>query len=73
MKELKGIECLVSKRWWNAAGTRSLKTLAQAAVGALVVESIWQVNIPEMIGICLVPAVVSLLMSLAGLPEVEER
>jgi len=71
--EIKGLACLASRRWWNAAGTRAIKTLAQAAIGALMVESIWHVNWQELLGIVLVPAIASLLMSLAGLPEVEKE
>ena len=71
--ELKGLACLRSRLWWNAAGTRAVKTLAQAAIGALMVESIWRVDWQELLGIALIPAAASILMSLAGLPEVEKR
>jgi len=71
-KELKGLACLKSHRWWDAAGTRALKTFAQAAVGAMVAESIWHIDIWVCFESILVPTIVSLLMSLAGLPEVDE-
>ncbi len=62
----------MSKKWWKAAGVRAIKTFAQAAVamiGASVVISDvnWQVTISA----AALAAVLSLLTSLAGLPEVD--
>lgn len=63
----------MSKKWWKAAGVRAIKTFAQAAVamiGASVVISDvnWQVTISA----AALAAVLSLLTSLAGLPEVDD-
>lgn len=63
----------MSKAWWKAAGVRAIKTFAQAAVamiGASVVISDvnWQVTISA----AALAAVLSLLTSLAGLPEVDD-
>ena len=63
----------VSKKWWKAAGVRAIKTFAQAAVamiGTSVVIS--DVNWQVAIGAAALAAVLSLLTSLAGLPEVDD-
>lgn len=62
---------LFDQNWWIAAGIRALKTVAQTAVGvigasALVTEVDW-----IMVGSAAALAgIVSLLTSVAGLPEV---
>lgn len=65
---------IASKAWWYAAGIRALKTLAQAAIatigaGALITEIDWLV----VASAAVVAAVLSLLTSLAGLPEVKSE
>lgn len=63
----------MSKKWWKAAGIRAIKTFAQAAVamiGTSVVIS--DVNWQVAIGAAALAAVLSLLTSLAGLPEVND-
>jgi len=66
-----------SKDWWQQyfyyASIRALKTIAQTAVAtigtsALIEEVDWKV----IISASLLSGVVSLLTSLAGLPEIEE-
>jgi len=64
---------LVSKKWWLAAGTRAIKTIAQTAVAtigtsALISSIDWKVVASASV----VAGFLSLLTSLAGLPEVEE-
>ena len=62
----------MSKNWWKAAGVRAVKTVAQAAVAAIgttamVSEMDWLV-----VGsTALMAGVLSLLTSVAGLPEVD--
>jgi hypothetical protein len=46
--------------------------MAQTAVGALVVQSIWDVDWYALAGVVLVPTIISLLTSLGGIPEVPE-
>lgn len=63
---------LKNKKWWEAAGTRAVKTMAQsgvAMIGTSVVAS--EVNWVVVISAAAVAGVLSLLTSLAGLPEVE--
>lgn len=59
--------------WWKAAGIRALKTLAQTAVatiGTAVVLS--EVNWVAVASASVLAAILSILTSVAGLPEVEE-
>jgi hypothetical protein len=70
---MKGLDCLASKTWWNAAGTRALKTLAQTAVGIIGGTTLlggvdWLVVLSG----SAIAGVVSLLTSLAGIPEVTD-
>ena len=64
---------LTSKAWWAAAGTRCIKTAAQAALGTIGASAavIGQVNWEVVAGAAALAAVVSLLTSLEGLPEVD--
>ena len=62
------------KAWWKAAGTRSVKTLAQTAVGSIgAAVVLGDVNWPMVVSASVLAAVVSLLTSVAGLPEVEKE
>ena len=72
-KKLTGLACLANKAWWNAAGTRALKTAAQAGAASLTVTLIWDIDWKVMIGTVLIAAIGSLLWSLAGIPEVTEE
>ncbi|MCD8069320.1 MAG: holin [Lachnospiraceae bacterium] len=65
---------LKSKEWWERAGVRAIKTVCQTAVAmigtsALISEVTWA----QTISAALLAGVVSLLTSLAGLPEVNEE
>lgn len=61
------------KKWLKAAGIRALKTVAQTAVatiGTSVVMS--EVNWVVVLSASVLAGVLSILTSLAGLPEVKE-
>lgn len=61
------------KQWFLAAGIRAIKTMAQTAVatiGTAVLLS--EVNAPMVMSAAILAGVLSLLTSVAGLPEVEE-
>ena len=63
----------MSKLWWKCAGIRALKTVCQTAVatiGTAVVLS--DVNWLAVLSASALAGVLSLLTSLAGLPEVDE-
>ena len=62
------------KAWWKAAGIRAIKTLAQTAVGCIgAAGALGDVNWPMVASAAVLAAVVSLLTSVAGLPEVEKE
>lgn len=62
------------KAWWKAAGMRAIKTLAQTAVGCIgAAVALRDVNWPMVASAAVLAAVVSLLTSVAGLPEVEKE
>ncbi len=63
----------MSKAWWRAAGTRALKTVAQTALATIGTSALLsEVNWPIVASASILAGVLSLLMSLAGLPEVKE-
>lgn len=61
------------KKWLKCAGIRAIKTVAQTMVAMIPVGiSIEQVSWLTVIGTSLLAGILSLLTSIAGLPEVEE-
>ena len=62
----------MTKNWWKAAGIRAVKTVAQAAVAAIgTTAMLSQVDWLVVGSTALLSGVLSLLTSIAGLPEVE--
>lgn len=62
------------KIWWKRAGVRALKTFCQTAVGCIgAAAALGDVNWPLTASAAVLAAVVSLLTSVAGLPEVEAQ
>ena len=62
----------MSKKWLKAAGVRSVKTMAQTAVSMLTVgQAVLDVNWVNVLSVSAVAGVISMLTSVAGLPEVE--
>ena len=62
----------MNKKWWKAAFIRSLKTVAQTAVATIGVSATMSDVNWIMVGSASVLAgILSLLTSIAGLPEVE--
>lgn len=60
------------KKWWAAALVRSLKTIAQTAVGMISVGlALDEVQWLYVGSVSLTAGILSVLTSLAGLPEVE--
>ena len=65
---------LTNAKWWKAAGIRAIKTVCQTAIatiGTAVVIS--EVNWIAVGSASLLAGILSLLTSLAGLPEVENE
>lgn len=62
----------MSKKWWKAAGIRAVKTIAQTAVGAIGSTAVlYSVDWKVVAGSAVLAGIISLLTSIAGLPEVE--
>lgn len=62
----------MTKKWWKAAGIRAVKTVAQAAVAAIGTTAMLnEVDWLVVASTALLAGVLSLLTSIAGLPEVE--
>ncbi len=61
-----------TKTWWKAAGVRAVKTIAQTAIGCIGASMVLSdVSWPVVASAAGLAGVVSLLTSVAGLPEVE--
>lgn len=62
------------KEWAKAAGIRAVKTFAQTMIGTIAVGAAFnEVDWLRALSVSGVACVLSLLTSLAGLPEVEQR
>ena len=60
--------------WWKAAGIRALKTVAQTAVATIgTAAMLSEVNWLAVVSASLLAGILSLLTSVAGLPEVDEK
>ena len=63
----------MTKKWWKAAGMRAVKTIAQTAIatiGASVLLS--EVNWAAVVSASALAGILSLLTSVAGLPELKD-
>lgn len=61
-------------KWWKAAGNRAVRTVAQTALAAIGTSAMLQdVNWMMVASTSLLAGILSVLTSLAGLPEVEEK
>ena len=61
-----------TKKWWRAAAVRAVKTMAQTAVATIGASAVLTaVAWPMVASASVLAGVLSLLTSLAGLPEVE--
>ena len=61
-----------SIQWWKAAGIRAIKTIAQTAIATIGSSAvISEVNWTVVLSASALAGVLSLLTSLAGLPELE--
>ena len=61
------------KEWWKAAGIRAIKTIAQTAAATIGTAAVMsEVNWPMVASASVVAGILSLLTSVAGLPELDE-
>lgn len=59
--------------WWKAAGIRAIKTVAQTAVATIGTSAVLsEVNWLAVASAAVLAGILSLLTSLAGLPEVDK-
>ena len=59
--------------WLKAAGIRAVKTMAQTAVGMVTVGmAISEINWIHILSVAVVAGILSLLTSIAGLPEAKQ-
>lgn len=66
------MNAVFTREWWHAAAVRALKTMAQCAVAMLpAAATISAVDWQTVVGTAALSGVVSLLTSIAGLPEVQ--
>ena len=63
----------IGKNWIKAAGIRAIKTVAQAAIATIGTSAVLsEVNWVMVASASVLAGILSLLTSLAGLPELEE-
>ena len=65
---------MINARWFKAAGIRAIKTVAQTAVAMLSGEmmGIMEVDWLKLLSVSAMAGIVSMLTSVAGLPELKE-
>ena len=65
---------IFTRQWFKAAGIRALKTVAQTAIATIGTSAVMsEVNWLMVGSASLLAGILSLLTSLAGLPEVEDK
>lgn len=63
----------MTAKWWKAAGVRAIKTVAQTAIGIIGASVVLSdVNWVTVASASVLAGVLSLLTSVAGLPEIKE-
>jgi hypothetical protein len=62
----------MTKSWWKAAGIRAIKTIAQTAVATIGTTALMtEVNWVVVASTSALAGILSMLTSIAGLPEIE--
>lgn len=65
---------MMDKRWWKCAGVRALKTICQTAVATIGTSAVMsEVNWLAVASASCLAGILSLLTSMAGLPELENE
>lgn len=60
-------------KWWKAAGMRAVKTVAQTAIGVIGASTLLaEVSWPMVGSAAALAGIVSILTSIAGLPELKD-
>ena len=64
----------MTKKWWKAAGIRALRTVCQTAIATIGTAAVLsQVNWLAVLSASVLAGILSMLTSLAGLPEVDDE
>ena len=64
---------LSNKAWWYHAGIRAVKTICQTAIASIGTAAVMsEVNWPFVVSASVLAGILSLLTSLAGIPEVDD-
>ena len=64
----------MTKKWWKCAGIRALKTICQTAIATIGTATVLEeVNWLMILSASVLAGFLSLLTSLAGLPELKEE
>lgn len=62
------------KKWFKAAGVRAIKTIAQTAIATIGTSAVMsEVNWIMVLSASLLAGILSMLTSIAGLPELKEE
>lgn len=65
---------IFKKEWLEAAGIRAIKTVAQTSIAIIGTSTILsEVNWTSVVSASILAGIISMLMSLSGLPELEEE
>jgi len=65
---------IFTKEWWKAAGIRAIKTMAQAAIATIGTSAVMsEVNWLMVLSASVLSGILSMLTSIAGLPEIKEQ
>ena len=63
----------MNKKWWKCAGVRAIKTICQTAVATIGTATVLgEVDWIMVISASILAGILSMLTSIAGLPEVKE-
>lgn len=64
----------MSKQWWRAAGIRAIRTICQTAIASIGTAAVMsQVNWLAVASASALAGILSMLTSVAGLPEVDQE
>ena len=64
---------ITTREWWKAAGIRAIKTVCQTAIATIGTAAVMsQVDWKMVLSASVLAGILSMLTSLAGLPEVED-